>query len=153
MYEGRTTAGPGVVFGHEIMGMIEETGFGVFSIKKGDRVVLPFNVSCGVCFNRVRGSYNACLTANPEGPSAAYGYVAMGPYRGGQAEFVQVPCADVNCLKLPGQPGDGWEDDFLLLSDVFPTGYHSTEMAGVGPGKWRSSAPVQSVSLRPTPRF
>lgn len=135
MYEGRTAAGPGVVLGHEIMGVIEETGPGVFSIKRGDRVVLPFNIACGVCFNCVRGFYNACLTANPEAASAAYGYVAMGPYRGGQAEFVRVSWADVNCLKLPGKPGDQWEDDFLLLSDVFPTGFHATEMAGVGPGK------------------
>jgi glutathione-independent formaldehyde dehydrogenase len=135
MYEGRTAAGPGVVLGHEIMGVIEDVGPGVFSIKKGDRVVLPFNISCGVCFNCVRGFYNACLTANPSAPSAAYGYVGMGPYSGGQAEFVRVPWADVNCLKLPGEPGDAWEDDFLLLSDVFPTGYHATEMAGVGPGK------------------
>ncbi len=135
MYEGRTAAGSGVVFGHEIMGVIEETGPGVFSIQKGDRVVLPFNISCGVCFNCVRGYYNACLTANPDAASAAYGYVKMGPYRGGQAEFVRVPWADVNCLKLPGKPHDNREDDFLLLSDVFPTGYHATEMAAVGPGK------------------
>ncbi|MHB8109876.1 MAG: glutathione-independent formaldehyde dehydrogenase [Syntrophorhabdaceae bacterium] len=135
MYEGRTAAGPGVVLGHEIMGVIEQVGPGVFSIKKGDRVVLPFNISCGVCFNCVRGFYNACLTANPAGPAAAYGYVGMGPYSGGQAEYVRVPWADVNCLKVPGQAHDEWEDDFLLLSDVFPTGYHSTEMAGVEPGK------------------
>ncbi len=134
MYEGRTAAGPGVVFGHEIMGTVHETGGGVFSIKKGDRVVLPFNISCGVCFNCTRGYYNSCLTANPEGASAAYGYVGMGPFRGGQAEYVRVPYADVNCLKLPGKPGDDLEDDFLLLSDVFPTGYHGAEMAGVEPG-------------------
>lgn len=135
MYEGRTAAESGIVFGHEIMGIIEETGPGVFSIRKGDRVVLPFNIACGVCYNCVRGYYNACLTANPEGPSAAFGYVKMGPYRGGQAEYVRVPFADVNCLKVPGNAGDDWEDDFLLLSDVFPTGYHGAVMAGVEPGK------------------
>jgi glutathione-independent formaldehyde dehydrogenase len=135
MYEGRTAADEGIAFGHEIMGVIEETGPGVLTIKKGDRVVLPFNISCGVCYNCVRGYYNACLFANPEGASAAFGYVKMGPYRGGQAEFVRVPFADVNCLKLPGSPGDAWEDDFLLLSDVFPTGYHGAVMAGVEPGK------------------
>ncbi|HEX2966546.1 MAG TPA: glutathione-independent formaldehyde dehydrogenase [Syntrophorhabdaceae bacterium] len=135
MYEGRTAAGPGVSLGHEIMGVVEECGPGVFSIKKGDRVVLPFNISCGVCFNCVRGYYNACLTANPNAPAAAYGYVGMGPYRGGQAEFVRVPWADVNCLKLPGEPNDELEDDFLLLSDVFPTGFHAAEMAHVSPGK------------------
>src|SRR5215472_10948343 len=72
---------------------------------------------------------------NPEGTSAAYGYAGMGPYQGGQAEFVLVPHADFNCLKLPGTPGDEWEDDFLLLADVFPTGYHATELACVSPGK------------------
>jgi glutathione-independent formaldehyde dehydrogenase len=72
---------------------------------------------------------------NPEAPHAAYGYAGMGPYQGGQAEFVLVPYADFNCLKLPGKPGDEWEDDFLLLSDVFPTAYHATELACVTPGK------------------
>jgi glutathione-independent formaldehyde dehydrogenase len=59
----------------------------------------------------------------------------MGPYAGGQAGFVLVPQADFNCRKLPGTPGDEWEDDFLLLADVFPTGYHATELACVSPGK------------------
>jgi glutathione-independent formaldehyde dehydrogenase len=72
---------------------------------------------------------------NPENAGAAYGYAGMGPYKGGQAEFVLVPFADFNCLKLPGKPGDQWEDDFLLLSDVFPTGFHATELACVAPGK------------------
>jgi glutathione-independent formaldehyde dehydrogenase len=72
---------------------------------------------------------------NPEQPHAAYGYAGMGPYQGGQAEFVLVPHADFNCLKLPGRPGDEWEEDFLLLSDVFPTGFHATELACVQPGK------------------
>jgi glutathione-independent formaldehyde dehydrogenase len=72
---------------------------------------------------------------NPEAPHAAYGYAGMGPYQGGQAEFVLVPYADFNCLKLPGKPGDQWEDDFLLLSDVFPTAFHATELACVTPGK------------------
>jgi len=72
---------------------------------------------------------------NPENPGAAYGYAGMGPYQGGQAEYVLVPQADFNCLKLPGEPFDKWEDDFLLLSDVFPTGYHATELACVSPGK------------------
>ncbi len=134
MYEGRTAAGPGLVFGHEIMGVVEEVGKEVYSIKRGDRVVLPFNISCGVCYNCVRGYVNACLTANPDAPSAAYGYVGMGPYKGGQAEYVRVPYAHFNCLKLPGRPGDELEDDFVLLSDIFPTGYHGAELAGVGPG-------------------
>jgi glutathione-independent formaldehyde dehydrogenase len=134
MYEGRTVAKPGVVLGHENMGVVEEVGDGVLQIQAGDRVVLPFNISCGSCFNCARGFTNACLTLNPEGASAAYGYVGMGPYRGGQAELLRVPFGDVNCLKLPGKPGDELEDDFLLLSDVFPTGYHGTQLAGVAPG-------------------
>ncbi len=134
MYEGRTAAEPGIVLGHEIMGTVMETGDAVFSIHDGDRVVLPFNIACGVCYNCVRGFTNACLTANPKGPHAAFGYVNMGPFRGGQADYVRVPFADFNCLKLPGKPGDELEDDFLLLSDVFATGYFGADMAGVEPG-------------------
>src|SRR5262252_5381250 len=135
IYDGRTPLEEGTVVGHEIMGVIEEAGAAVTSIKKGDRVVLPFNIACGYCYNCHRGWTNACLTMNPDAPSAAYGYAGMGPYQGGQAEFVLVPHADFNCLKLPGKPGDEWEDDFLLLADVFPTGYHATELACVSPGK------------------
>lgn len=135
MYDGRTPLDEGTVVGHEIMGVIDEVGEAVSSIKKGDRVVLPFNIACGFCYNCHRGNTHSCLTMNPEGASAAYGYAGMGPYAGGQAEFVLVPHADFNCLKLPGTPGDQWEDDFLLLSDVFPTGYHATELACVSPGK------------------
>jgi glutathione-independent formaldehyde dehydrogenase len=135
MYDGRTELKPGTIVGHEIMGIIAEVGDAVRSIKKNDRVVLPFNIACGFCFNCHRGYTNACLTMNPDGASAAYGYAGMGPYQGGQAEVVLVPYADFNCLKLPGEPGDEWEDDFLLLADVFPTGYHATELAAVSPGK------------------
>lgn len=134
MFEGRTAAKPGVVMGHENMGVIEEVGSAVRQLQKGDRVVMPFNISCGSCFNCARGFTNGCLVMNPEGASAAYGYVGMGPYKGGQAEMLRVPFGDVNCLKLPGKPGDELEDDFLLLSDVFPTGYHGAELAGVSPG-------------------
>ena len=135
MYDGRTPLEKGTVVGHEIMGVIEQVGDAVSSIKKGDRVVLPFNIACGFFYNCHRGNTHSCLTMNPEGTSAAYGYAGMGPYAGGQAEFVLVPYADFNCLKLPGKPGDEWEDDFLLLADVFPTGYHATELACVSPGK------------------
>ncbi|MDI3339989.1 MAG: glutathione-independent formaldehyde dehydrogenase [Sphaerobacter sp.] len=134
MYEGRTAAQPGIVFGHENMGVVEEVGSGVATIKKGDRVVMPFNIACGFCFNCVRGYTGFCLTANPGFAGSAYGYVAMGPYPGGQAEMLRVPFADFNCLKLPGQPGDEWEDDFMMLADIFPTGYHGTELADVRPG-------------------
>lgn len=135
MYDARTALNKGTVVGHEIMGVIDEIGEAVSSIRSGDRVVLPFNISCGFCFNCHRGFTHACLTMNPENAGAAYGYAGMGPYQGGQAEYVLVPHADFNCLKLPGTPGDQWEDDFLLLSDVFPTGYHATELACVTPGK------------------
>ena len=134
MYEGRTALKKGSVVGHEIMGVIEEVGEAVRSIKPGDRVVLPFNIACGYCYNCVRQNTHACLTMN-EQPHAAYGYAGMGPYSGGQAERVLVPYADFNCLKLPGTPGDQFEDDFILLADVFPTGYHATELACVSPGK------------------
>lgn len=135
MYDGRTPLKEGTVVGHEIMGVIEAAGEAVQSIKKGDRVVLPFNIACGFCFNCIRQHTEACLTMNPDEPHAAYGYAGMGPYQGGQAEYVLVPYADFNCLKVPGSPGDKWEDDFLLLSDVFPTAYHATELACVSTGK------------------
>jgi glutathione-independent formaldehyde dehydrogenase len=135
MYDGRTQLDKGTVVGHEIMGVIDEVGDAVSGIKVADRVVLPFNIACGNCANCHRGNTHACLTMNPENAGAAYGYTGMGPYKGGQAEFVLVPHADFNCLKLPGTPGDQWEDDFLLLSDVFPTGYHAAELACVAPGK------------------
>jgi glutathione-independent formaldehyde dehydrogenase len=134
MYEGRTPEEGGMRFGHENLGVIEDVGAAVFGLKRGDRVVMPFNIACGTCFNCSRGFTNACLTVNPDGVSGGYGYTSMGPYPGGQAEQLRVPFADFNCLKLPGQPGDDLEDDFLLLSDVFPTGFHGAALAGVGPG-------------------
>jgi glutathione-independent formaldehyde dehydrogenase len=134
MYEGRTPGSEGTVLGHENMGVIEEVGSAVVSLRRGDRVVLPFNISCGSCLNCTRGFYNFCLVANPEAPQAAYGYSGMGPFRGGQAELLRVPFADVNCLKLPGTPGDDLEDDFVLLADIFPTAFHATELAGVQTG-------------------
>jgi glutathione-independent formaldehyde dehydrogenase len=134
MYEARSSAEPGTVFGHENMGVVQEVGPGVVSIRKGDRVVLPFNIGCGFCFNCERGYTNACLTANPDAATAGYGYANMGPYKGGQAEYLRVPFADFNCLKLPGSPGDELEDDFVLLADIFPTSWHSTELAHVKAG-------------------
>ncbi|MFC5996156.1 glutathione-independent formaldehyde dehydrogenase [Pseudonocardia hispaniensis] len=133
MYEGRTNAPPGLVFGHENMGVVEDVGPGVASIKRGDRVSLPFNVACGFCKNCLAGSTGFCLTVNPGFGGGAYGYVAMGPYRGGQAEYLRVPFADFNCLKLP--PGDEHENDFAMLADIFPTGYHGATLAQVGPGE------------------
>jgi glutathione-independent formaldehyde dehydrogenase len=132
MYEGRTAARPGTVFGHENMGVITEVGDGVVSLTEGDRVSLPFNVACGFCKNCLAGRTGFCLTVNPGFAGGAYGYVAMGPYTGGQAEYLRVPFADFNCLRLP--PGDELENDFAMLADIFPTGYHATEMAQVSPG-------------------
>jgi glutathione-independent formaldehyde dehydrogenase len=134
MYDGRTEVETGKIFGHEIMGVISEVGPGVTQLKVGDRVVLPFNIGCGTCYNCVRGWTSACLTLNPEAAGAAYGYAGMGPYAGGQAEFVRVPFADFNALKLPGEPGDELEDDFLMLADIFPTAWHATELANVQMG-------------------
>lgn len=134
MYEGRAPVEPGEVFGHENLGVIEQVGSAVRTIKAGDRVVLPFNIGCGFCFNCSRGYSNACLTTNPQSHGGGYGYSGMGPHRGGQAEMVRVPYADYNALKLPGTPGDEFEDDFVMLADVFPTGYHATEQAQVKPG-------------------
>ncbi|MCP2255185.1 glutathione-independent formaldehyde dehydrogenase [Prauserella aidingensis] len=132
MYEGRTDAEAGTVFGHENMGVVEEVGDGVTSVRRGQRVVLPFNVACGFCTNCRAGKSAFCLTVNPPGAGGAYGYVGMGPYRGGQAEYLRVPFADFNCVPLP--EGGEHEDDFALLADIFPTGYHATELAGVRPG-------------------
>lgn len=134
MFEGRAPVESGTVFGHESLGVIEDVGSAVHSIKKGDRVVLPFNIGCGFCFNCSRGFSNACLTTNPQGHGGGYGYSGLGPYKGGQAEYIRVPFADYNCLKLPGKAGDQWEDDFVLLADVFPTGFHATEQAHVRAG-------------------
>jgi glutathione-independent formaldehyde dehydrogenase len=132
MYEGRTAAEPGIVFGHENLGIVAEVGDAVTSIKKGDRVVMPFNVACGFCRNCLAGYTGFCLTVNPGFAGGAYGYVAMGPYRGGQADYLRVPYADFNCLKLP--EGTEHETDFIMLADIFPTGYHGCELADVSPG-------------------
>ncbi len=133
-YEGRAQLDSGMVLGHENMGIVEEVGSGVNRIKVGDRVSVPFNLACGSCRNCNDGWTSACLRANPSGnPGAGYGYPKMGPYWGGQAEFLRVPWADFNLLHLP--PGTEHENDFTMLSDIFPTGYHGTELAQVGPGK------------------
>jgi len=134
MYDGRTAAKPGVVLGHEPLGVVVEVGSAVSKIKAGDRVVMPFNISCGTCFNCIRGYTAACLNVNPSSHGGAYGYAGLGSFRGGQAEYLRVPFADVNCFKLPGEPGDQWEDDFVLLADVFPTGSFAADLAGVEPG-------------------
>jgi glutathione-independent formaldehyde dehydrogenase len=134
MYEGRTNVEEGKVLGHENMGIVEEVGAACFFVKKGDRVSVPFNIACGVCRNCQDGWTSFCTNMNPtEGvDGAAYGYANMGPYRGGQAQYLRVPHADFNLLELP--PGDEHENDFAMLSDIFPTGYHGAALADVGPG-------------------
>ncbi|MEU2348629.1 glutathione-independent formaldehyde dehydrogenase [Modestobacter sp. NPDC049651] len=130
MYEGRTSVEEGKVLGHENMGIVEAVGDGVDRIEVGDRVSVPFNIACGTCRNCETGWTSFCLRANPtEGmDGAAYGYANMGPYDGGQAEFLRVPWADVNLLELPA--GTEHENDFTMLSDVFPTGWHGVELSG-----------------------
>ncbi|KAF8957350.1 GroES-like protein [Flammula alnicola] len=133
MYEGRTAAQAGIVFGHENMGIVDEVGAGVTFLKKGDRVVMPFNVACGRCLNCEEGKSAFCTQVNPGFAGGAYGYVAMGPYPGGQAEYVRVPFADFNALILP--PGTEHEEDFAMLADIFPTGWHGVQLSGFKPGE------------------
>ena len=101
MYEGRTNMEPGRIFGHENLGTVIEIGSAVDRVKRGDRVCMPFNISCGFCENCERGLTGFCLTTNPGNAGAAYGFAGMGPYSGGQAELLRVPYADFNCLVLP----------------------------------------------------
>ena len=134
IYEGRMGEVNGMVIGHEPLGVVEEVGSAVVSIRKGDRVVVPTHICCGFCYNCLRGYSASCLTTNPGSAGAAYGYPGMGPYRGAQTQWLRVPFADANCLRLPGEPGDQWEHDFVLLADAFPTGYHANELAQVSKG-------------------
>ncbi len=134
MYEGRTDMETGRVLGHENLGRVAEVGEAVERVKVGDWVCLPFNVSCGHCKNCERGLTGACLTANPGTAGAAYGFADMGPYQGGQAEYLRVPYADFNCLRLP-EDAEEKQTDYVMLADIFPTGYHATELAGVKPGE------------------
>jgi glutathione-independent formaldehyde dehydrogenase len=134
MYEGRTAVEVGTVLGHENMGVVEEVGPGVTHIKVGDRVSVPFNIACGSCRSCNQGWTSFCERTNPiEGmQGAAYGYANMGPYAGGQAEHLRVPFADFNLLPLP--KGTEFENDFTMLSDIFPTAWHGTVLAGIRPG-------------------
>jgi glutathione-independent formaldehyde dehydrogenase len=135
MVRGRTTAPAGLVLGHEITGIVLEAGRDVEFIKVGDLVSVPFNIACGRCRNCKEGRTGICLNVNPARPGAAYGYVDMGGWVGGQAEYVMVPYADFNLLKFPDKDqGMAYIKDLTLLSDIFPTGYHGAVSAGVGPG-------------------
>ncbi len=134
MVRGRTTAPEGLVLGHEITGEVIEAGRDVEFIKVGDIVSVPFNIACGRCRNCKEGKTGICLNVNPARPGAAYGYVDMGGWVGGQAEYVMVPYADFNLLKLPKERAMEKIKDLTLLSDIFPTGYHGAVSAGIGPG-------------------
>lgn len=133
-YGGRMGAEAGMLIGHEPLGVVEEVGSAVVSVKPGDRVVVPTHICCGFCHSCVHGFSGACLTTNPGKAGAAYGYPGMGDYRGAQTELVRVPFADANCLRLPGEPHDDREHDYVLLADALPTAYHATVLAEVGPG-------------------
>ena len=135
MVRGRTTAPEGLVLGHEITGEVIEVGPDVEFIKVGDIVSVPFNISCGRCRNCKEGKTGICLNVNPDRPGSAYGYVDMGGWVGGQAEFVLVPYADWNLLKFPDRD-QALEKilDLTMLSDIFPTGFHGAVTAGVGVG-------------------
>ncbi len=135
MVRGRTTAPEGLVLGHEITGIILEKGDDVEFLEVGDIVSVPFNIACGRCRNCKAGMTGICLNVNPARPGAAYGYVDMGGWVGGQSDYVMVPYADFNLLKFPDK--DQAKEkiaDLTLLSDIFPTGFHGCVTAGVGPG-------------------
>ena len=136
MYEGRTDLQPGMVLGHENLGIVAEVGDAVVKIKTGDRVCIPFNIACGFCRNCEEGLTAFCLVAHPDGPKmagAAFGFADMGPYWGGQAELLRVPFGDFNCLRLPEDAQDK-ELDYVMLADIFPTGWHATRLADMSPG-------------------
>jgi glutathione-independent formaldehyde dehydrogenase len=135
MVRGRTTAPPGQTLGHEITGEIIELGSDVEFLEKGDLVSVPFNIACGRCRMCKAGNTGVCLNVNPARPGAAYGYVDMGGWVGGQANYVLVPYADWNLLKFPDK-AQAMEKikDLTMLSDIFPTGYHGAFTAGVTTG-------------------
>jgi glutathione-independent formaldehyde dehydrogenase len=135
MVRGRTTAPPGQTLGHEITGEIMEKGEDVQFLDVGDIVTVPFNIACGRCRNCRDGQTGICLNVNPARAGSAYGYVDMGGWEGGQAEYVMVPFADFNLLKFPDRD-QALEKilDLTMLSDIFPTGYHGAYTAGVTTG-------------------
>jgi glutathione-independent formaldehyde dehydrogenase len=135
MVRGRTTAPTNLVLGHEITGEVVEVGPDVEFIKVGDIVSVPFNIACGRCRNCKERKTGICLNVNPDRPGSAYGYVDMGGWVGGQAEYVLVPYADWNLLKFP-DADQAMEKilDLAMLSDIFPTGFHGAVTAGVEVG-------------------
>jgi glutathione-independent formaldehyde dehydrogenase len=135
MVRGRTTASVGLVLGHEITGEVLEVGRDVETLSKGDLVSVPFNVACGRCRTCKEQHTGVCLNVNPARAGGAYGYVDMGDWIGGQAQYVLVPYADFNLLKFPDRDRAMAKiRDLTCLSDILPTGYHGAVTAGVGPG-------------------
>ena len=135
MVRGRTTAPKGLVLGHEITGEIIEKGKDVEYLNIGDLVTVPFNVACGRCRTCRAGETGVCLNVNPGRAGGAYGYVDMGGWVGGQAEFVMVPYADFNLIKFPDKAQAMAKiKDLTMLSDILPTGFHGAVNAGVGVG-------------------
>jgi threonine dehydrogenase-like Zn-dependent dehydrogenase len=143
LYDGyMPTMEKGDIIGHEPMGEVIEVGKAVKKLKKGDRVVVPFTISCGKCFFCEKSLFSLCDTSNPnaeiarkamgQSPAALFGYSHMlGGFPGGQAEYLRVPFADVGPIKVP----DGLSDEqVLFLSDIFPTGYMAAENCGIEPG-------------------
>ncbi len=135
MVRGRTTAPVGQSLGHEITGEIVEVGNDVLFLKKGDICSVPFNIACGRCRMCNERKTGVCLNVNPARPGAAYGYVDMGGWIGGQAEYVMIPFADFNLLKFPDRDQALAKiRDLTMLSDIFPTGYHGAFTAGTTTG-------------------
>lgn len=135
MVRGRTTAPTGMVLGHEITGEIIEAGSDVEYLKVGDLVTVPFNVACGRCLTCREQQTGVCLNVNPGRAGGAYGYVDMGGWVGGQAEYVLVPYADFNLIKFPDKAQAMSKiKDLTMLSDILPTGFHGAVTAGVGVG-------------------
>jgi glutathione-independent formaldehyde dehydrogenase len=135
MVRGRTTAPVGLVLGHEITGEVIEKGSDVETLAIGDLVSVPFNVACGRCRTCREQQTGVCLNVNPSRAGGAYGYVDMGGWIGGQADYVMVPYADFNLLKFPDK-ARAMERirDLTMLSDILPTGFHGAVSANVGVG-------------------
>lgn len=126
---------PGTVLGHEAVGIVEEVGSNVRNLSRGDRVVVPSTIGCGSCSYCRAGYYAQCDNANPNGPSAGTAFFGgpetTGPFNGLQAEYARVPFANVGLVKLPEAVDD---DEAIMISDIFPTGYFGAEVAEIGDG-------------------